>query len=160
MKCWVFCAEQETSRERGEMKRIFWHTIRLTLSHRCGTRNECNVMCGQSVLICTCCVRRVTVHTPRRLPGNCKLPASEKQLPEQEKMVSESLHAAVLPVLMISSPKFFTVQSRLKIANNPDFDSTSNHRASAIARMKTNLLKDNISIQFEGEPYSCTPRIL
>ena len=49
--------------------------------------------------------------------------------------------------------KFFTVQSRLKIANNPNFDSTSNRRAAAIARMKTNLLKDNISIQFEGEPY-------
>ena len=24
MKCWVFCAEQETSRERDEMKRLFW----------------------------------------------------------------------------------------------------------------------------------------
>ena len=24
MKCWVFCAEQETSRERDEMKRQFW----------------------------------------------------------------------------------------------------------------------------------------
>ena len=63
MKCLVFCAEQETSRERDEMKRLFGHTIRLTLSHRCGAKNECNVLCGQSVRICTCCVRRVTVHT-------------------------------------------------------------------------------------------------
>ena len=37
---------QETSRRRDEMnKHYFGHTIRLTLSHRCGTRNECNVMC-------------------------------------------------------------------------------------------------------------------
>ena len=37
---------------------------------------------------CTCIVRRCSVHTPRRLPGNWKLPASEKQLPEQEKNVT------------------------------------------------------------------------
>ena len=43
----------------------------------------------------------------------------------------------------------FTVQTRLKIANNPIFDSSSIHRSGATARMKTNLLKDNISIQFE-----------
>ena len=33
-------------------------------------------------------------------------------------------------------------------------------RAAPGARMKTNLLKENMSIQFEGEPYSCTPRNL
>ena len=32
------------------------------MSRRCGTRNECNVMTGQSVRICACCVRCVTVH--------------------------------------------------------------------------------------------------
>ena len=57
---------------------------------------------------------------------------------------------------MISTEKI-TVQSRLQTANDPNFDSTSKHRAAAIGRMKTNLLKDNISIQFEGEPCSCTP---
>ena len=36
--------------------------------------------------------------------------------------------------------------------NNPNFDSTSHRRAADIARMKTNLLKENMSIQFEGEP--------
>ena len=60
-------------------------------------------------------------------------------------------------MLMIAT--YFTVRSRLKIANNPNFDSTSNRRAAAIARMKTNLLKVNISLQFEGE-YSCIPRSL
>ena len=54
---------------------------------------------------------------------------------------------------------FFTVQSRLKIANNPNFDSTFIHRSAATARMKTILLKDNISIQFEGEPFRRTPRV-
>ena len=63
-------------------------------------------------------------------------------------------------MLLIPTLKFLTVQSRLKIANNPKFDSTSNHRAAAIARMKTNLLKNDISIQFDGEPCSCTPRNL
>ena len=58
---------------------------------------------------------------------------------------------------MMSTKKGVTVQSRLKIANNPNFDSTSNHRAAAIARMKTNLLQDTLSIQFEGEPCSGTP---
>ena len=48
-----------------------------------------------------------------------------------------------------------TVQSRLKIANNPNFDSTSIHSSP----MKTNLLKDNISIQFEGEPCRRTPPV-
>ena len=46
------------------------------------------------------------------------------------------------------------------MAKNHNFDSTSNRRAAAFARMTTNLLKDNISIHFEGEPYSCTPRTL
>ena len=45
---------------------------------------------------------------------------------------------------------YFSVQSRLKIANNPNYDSTSHRCAAPGARMKTNLLKDNISIQFEG----------
>ena len=60
---------------------------------------------------------------------------------------------------MISTMNFFTVQSRLKIANNPNFDSTSNRRAAPTARMKTNFLEDNISIQFEGEPKRRTPRV-
>ena len=60
---------------------------------------------------------------------------------------------------MISTLKLFTVKSRLKIANNPKFVSTSLHCSAATARMKTNMLKDNISIQFEGEPYRRTPRV-
>ena len=56
--------------------------------------------------------------------------------------------------------KKFTVQSRLKIANNPNFDSTSIHCSAATAKIKTNLLKDNISIQFEGQPCNRTPRDL
>ena len=55
--------------------------------------------------------------------------------------------------------KKFTVQSRLKIANNPNFVSTSFPCIAATARMKTNMLKDNISIQFEGEPKRRTPRV-
>ena len=61
--------------------------------------------------------------------------------------------------MLISPSKIVTVQSRLKIANNPNFDPTSNRRPSS-ARVNTNLLKDNISIQFEGEPYSFTLRNL
>ena len=53
----------------------------------------------------------------------------------------------------------FTVQSKLKIANNPNFVSTSIHSFAATAKMKTNLLEDSISIQFEGEPYRRTPRV-
>ena len=59
--------------------------------------------------------------------------------------------------------KIFTVQSRLKIARKPNFDSTSNHRAAPSTRMKTNMLvwlKDKISIQFEDQLCSCTPRNL
>ena len=52
-------------------------------------------------------------------------------------------------MLMISTLNFFTVKSRLKIANNPKFVSTSFHCSAATARMKTNMLKDNLSIQFE-----------
>ena len=69
------------------------------------------------------------------------------------KMLSESLLvvwfncATGFPVLMISTLKMFTVQSRLKIANNPNFDSTSIHCSAATARTKTNLLRDNISIK-------------
>ena len=98
----VLCEARDIARERWTETIIL--ATQLTLSHRCGTRNECNVMCGQSVRICTCCVR-VTVHTPRRLPGNWKLPASEKQLPEQEKRLSESLLATSPPVLVISTKK-------------------------------------------------------
>ena len=62
-------------------------------------------------------------------------------------------------MLMISTLKCFTVQSWLKIANTPNFVSTSIHCSAATARMKTNLLKDNISIQFEGEPFRRIPRV-
>ena len=64
-----------------------------------------------------------------------------------------------MPTAVEFDKNFLTVQSRLKIANNSNFESTSNRRA-ASAWMKTNLSKDNISIQFEGEPCSCTPRNL
>ena len=60
-------------------------------------------MCGQSVRICTCCVRGVTVHTHASVAWELKVAASEKKLPEQEKMLSESPHATSLPVLMIST---------------------------------------------------------
>ena len=51
------------------------------------------------------------------------------------------------------------VQSGLKIANDPNFVSTSIRCFAATARMKTNLSKDNISIQFEGEPCRRTRRV-
>ena len=60
---------------------------------------------------------------------------------------------------MIPTLKIFSVQSRLKIANSPNFDSTSIHGSTATAKMKTNLLKDNISIQFEDEPKRRTPSV-
>ena len=56
--------------------------------------------------------------------------------------------------------EIFTVLSRSKIADNANFDSTSVHCSAATARMKTNLLKDNISIQFVCEPCRRTPRDL
>ena len=44
---------------------MFWaHNSTGALSHGCGTRNECIVMCGQSVCVFTCNVRRCFVHTP------------------------------------------------------------------------------------------------
>ena len=74
-------------------------------------------------------------------------------------MLSES-RRATSPCAYDFDLKIFTVQSRLENANNHDFDWSFNHRAAAIARMKTNFVKDKISIQFEGEPCSCTPRNL
>ena len=59
-------------------------------------------------------------------------------------------------MLMISTFQNFTVRSRKKIANNPNFGSTSIHCSAATAKMKTNLLKENISIQFKGELYKRT----
>ena len=57
----------------------------------------------------------------------------------------------------ISTLQILLFSQRLTIANNPNFGSTSIHRSAATARMKTNLLKGNISIQFEGEPCRRTP---
>ena len=69
----------------------------------------------------------------------------------KRKIVSEPLlvwrGATGVPVLISNFCLLF--RPRLKIANNPNFDSTSIHRSGATARMKTNMLKDNISIQFE-----------
>ena len=101
---------------------------------------------------------RCAVHTPIDCLGSESCQQAKKQLPEQEKNLVWR-GATGFPVL-ISTLKIFTVQSRLKIANNPNFDSTSIHRSAATARMKTNLLKNNISIQFEGEPCRRTPRDL
>ena len=64
------------------------------------------------------------------------------------------------PMLMISTLRSLLFSRGLKIATNPNFDSTSIHCSAATARMKTNLLKDNSSIQFEGEPNRRTPRVL
>ena len=61
-----------------------------------------------------------------------------------------------------SRQKNVTVQSKLKIAKNSNRDSTSNRRAAPNARMKNLLvwLKSKISIQFEDQLCSCTPRNL
>ena len=60
------------------------------------------------------------------------------------------------------STKIVTVQSKLKIAKNSNRDSTSNRRAAPNARMKNLLVwsKSKISIQFEDQLCSCTPRHL
>ena len=119
------------------------------------------VTCGQNVCVCTCNVGRCSIHSPRRLPGIWKFPASEKQLTEHEKSCRNTLlvwRGATSFPMLISTLTFLTVQSKLKIANNPNFDSTSIHRSAATARMKTNLLKNKNSIQFEGGPFRRTPR--
>ena len=59
----VLCGARDIVRERWNETTILGTTIRFALSHRCGTRDECNVMCGKSVCIWTCCVRGVTLHT-------------------------------------------------------------------------------------------------
>ena len=59
-----------------------------------------------------------------------------------------------------------TVQSRLKIGKNPNFDSTSNRRAAPSAVTKTKLLvclKGKFSVQFEDQLCNCThqdPRVV
>ena len=91
--------------------------------------------------------------------------AKNNSLNKRKRILSESLLvlwfkcATGFDVLMISSIKMFTVQSRLKIANNPNFDSTAIRCSAATARMKTNMLRDRMSIQFEGEPSRSTPRV-
>ena len=75
-------------------EKMFWANNSWALSQGCGTKNECNVMCWHNVLICTFCVRRVTVHT------------LSMQQPEQEFKLSESLLATSPPVLMIYTKKY------------------------------------------------------
>ena len=79
--------------------------------------------------------------------------------PNKRKCCRNHLMQQVLLCLWFRPLKFFTVQSRLKIANTPNFVSTSIHCSAATAKMRTNLLKDNVSIQFEGEPFGRTPRV-
>ena len=78
----------------------------------------------------------------------------------KRKIVSESLlvwrGATGFPV-PISTLQILLFSHRLTIANDPNLGSTSIHRSAATARMKTNFLKGNISIQFEGEPCRRTP---
>ena len=72
-----------------------------------------------------------------------EISSKQKRLPEQEK--SEKV----------------TVQSKLKIAKNPNFDSTSHRRAAPSALTKTKLLvwlKGKISILFEDQLCNCTHR--
>ena len=94
------------------------------------------------------------------------MPASEKQLPEQDKKDVGITSCCVVQLCdrfpCADDFDFFekiTVQSMLKLAINPNFVSTSIHCLVATARMKTNLLKDSISIQFEGEPFGRMPRV-
>ena len=79
----------------------------------------------------------VSVYTPRRLPGKLKFPASE----------------------MASLNEKTTVQSRMRIAKNSNFYSTSNRHAAPDELMKTKMLdaasftvtlKDNTSTLFEN----------
>ena len=96
--------------------------------------------------------------TPCRLPGKNYLNNERKKLSESLLVVRFNC-ATGFPCADDFDLKCFTVPSRLKIANNPNFVSASIYCSAATARMKTNLLKDNISIQFEGEPYRRTPRV-
>ena len=66
---------------------------------------------ADKVCICTCCVRGVTVHTFRRLPGNWKLPASEKQLLNKRKCCRNHLMQQVSLCWWFRPKNFFTVQS-------------------------------------------------
>ena len=97
--------------------------------------------------ICTCTVRKCSVHTSRRIEScrqakNNHLNSEKKDLSESRLVVWFNCATSLL-LLMISTFKFFTAQFRSKIANNPNFDSTSIHCSVGTARMKTNLLKNN-----------------
>ena len=78
----------------GAKQEMEWENVlgtQFDLTWATRERVTSRAMCWQSVCVCTCNVRRCSVHTPRRLPGNWKLPASEKQLPDQDKKnLSES----------------------------------------------------------------------
>ena len=83
MKCWVFCAERETSRERDDMKRSFWAHNQVDLEPW-----ATDVVQGMSAMGCadTVCasvhaVWKVLLFThPVGVPGTWKLLASDKQL--------------------------------------------------------------------------------
>ena len=82
-----------------EMEWRFCEKHNLNLSHAW----VCNIMCDVRIDCAhlyrlKCGVWEVYLFTPphRRLPGNWKFPASEKQLPEQEKRLSKSLLQQIL----------------------------------------------------------------
>ena len=97
---WVWAGERRRSREQWNEVKVLgvpcrsWDMARnkrwnehfmegTTWATRERVTNQCNVVCGHSVHVCTCNVTRCSVHTCRRLLGNWKLRASEKQLPER-----------------------------------------------------------------------------
>ena len=98
-------------------------------------------------------------HT-RRLPGSWKLPASEKQQLELMKRFSRNYILWWQVSLRWFRPQKCYCSVQVDNRQNPNIDSTSIHFSAATARMKTNLLKDNISIQFEVEICNRTPRDL
>ena len=160
-KCW--CTVQGV--RHGAKQEMEWKNVLGTQYSTWTTRERVTscVMCWQSVYVCTCNVRRCSVHTSPSITWELEVAASEEQLTtwtrQKEFVGIISCSEAKSFPLLISTFKKITVQSRLKIANNPNFVSTSIHCPAATARMKTNLLKENISIQFDGETFWRATRV-
>ena len=116
------------------------HTI-LVVSHACRVMNV-TVQCKQAVqwlYVLKCDVWKVYLSpsTLLSIARELKFPASDNDYLNKKKVI---------------------VQSRLKIAKNPNFDSTSNRRAAPSAPTKTKLLvwlKGKISIQFDDQLCNC-----
>ena len=119
------------------MSERFWHTNRLEPSGPSAKERMSSVLCNDRACENVACGRCICLHT-RRYPGCPNFGQAKKKT---------------------LNKKNTSVQSRLKIAKNSNFCSTSNRRAVPIVLMMTKMLgaagfpvtsKDKTSILFEG----------